>query len=94
MNDNEIKEHIKGRYSKIANEKENISSCSSCSTSSLIDQTKSAGYDVEDLKNIPEDAIYGLGCGNPTALVELKEGDVVLDLGSGEESMYFSLQIR
>lgn len=49
----------------------------------MTEQAKSAGYSVEDLKNIPENAIYGLGCGNPTALAELKEGEVVLDLGSG-----------
>jgi arsenite methyltransferase len=83
MEDNEIKEHIKDRYSKIAIKKSDNGSCTSCSVNSVIEQAKSAGYSVEDLKSIPENAIYGLGCGNPTALVELKEGDVVLDLGSG-----------
>lgn len=83
MGDNEIKEYIKGRYSKIATNEEGNSSCSSCSTNTVIEQAKSAVYSVEDLKNIPENAIYGLGCGNPTALVELKKGDLVLDLGSG-----------
>ena len=32
---------------------------------------------------MPEDAFMGLGCGNPTALADLKEGETVLDLGSG-----------
>lgn len=82
MGDNELKEHIKDRYSKIAtNEKDN--SCKSCSTNLVVEQAKSSGYTMEDLKSIPENVIYGLGCGNPTALVELKKGDVVLDLGSG-----------
>ncbi len=84
MKEKEIKEFVKERYSKIAS-KEEQSCCSSCSCGSdlVIEQAKSAGYTMEDLKSIPEDAIFGLGCGNPTALAELKEGETVLDLGSG-----------
>ena len=42
------------------------------------------GYTDEEIKNVPAGAIQmGLGCGNPTALAELKQGQVVLDLGSG-----------
>ncbi|MFH1712231.1 MAG: arsenite methyltransferase [Patescibacteria group bacterium] len=40
------------------------------------------GYDLDDINNLTE-ANLGLGCGNPTALGEIKEGDVVLDLGCG-----------
>ena len=41
-------------------------------------------YDEAELKNVPvEAALASLGCGNPTALAELKTGEVVLDLGSG-----------
>jgi SAM-dependent methyltransferase len=36
-----------------------------------------------DLNSVPEGANLGLGCGNPVALASLKEGDAVLDLGSG-----------
>lgn len=41
------------------------------------------GYSKEELAAIPEEANMGLQCGNPTRLAGLKEGEVVLDLGSG-----------
>jgi len=46
-------------------------------------RTKGIGYSGEDLEHIPEEAVMGLGCGNPIAIAELKEDEVVLDLGSG-----------
>jgi arsenite methyltransferase len=42
-----------------------------------------AGYTEEELQSIPESAGMGLGCGNPTALASLSEGEVVVDLGAG-----------
>jgi arsenite methyltransferase len=45
--------------------------------------SKKIGYADEDLKSVPEGANLGLGCGNPLALASLKEGETVLDLGSG-----------
>jgi len=42
-----------------------------------------AGYSKEDLAVLPESAIQGLGCGNPTALAGIAPGDTVLDLGAG-----------
>jgi arsenite methyltransferase len=45
--------------------------------------SRQIGYSEEDLKKVPEEADLGLGCGNPVALASLKEGEVVLDLGSG-----------
>lgn len=41
------------------------------------------GYSAEDLAAVPEGANMGLGCGNPQAIAELREGDTVLDLGAG-----------
>ena len=41
------------------------------------------GYRQTELSAVPEGANLGLGCGNPTALASLKEGETVLDLGSG-----------
>ena len=82
MQEKEIKEFVKNRYSKIA-KKEN-SSCSCCSgADSVTEQAQAVGYSTEELKSIPEEAVFGLGCGNPTALAEIQEGETVLDLGSG-----------
>lgn len=41
------------------------------------------GYSLEELESIPEGANMGLSCGNPLALTSLREGEVVVDLGSG-----------
>jgi arsenite methyltransferase len=41
------------------------------------------GYSLDDLALVPAGANLGLGCGNPTALLTLQPGEVVLDLGSG-----------
>ncbi len=83
MKEKEIKEVVKGRYSQIAKQDQE-SCCPSCGggVSPLV-QAEAVGYLRKDLADIPEEAIMGLGCGNPTALAELKAGEVVLDLGSG-----------
>lgn len=41
------------------------------------------GYSADDLAALPSGSELGLGCGNPTALAELRLGEVVVDLGSG-----------
>jgi arsenite methyltransferase len=57
------------------------SSC--CSGGSKVDLSGGC-YTAEELAQLPEKArLASLGCGNPTALAELREGEVVLDLGSG-----------
>ena len=49
-----------------------------------VQSARTLGYSEEDLKDVPRGAVeMGLGCGNPTALAELREGHVVLDLGAG-----------
>jgi len=45
--------------------------------------SEALGYDAADLAAIPDGADLGLGCGNPLAMLELREGETVLDLGSG-----------
>jgi SAM-dependent methyltransferase len=44
---------------------------------------KKIGYSEDELRNVPEDANLGIGCGNPTGLASIKKGETVLDLGSG-----------
>ena len=41
------------------------------------------GYDTQDLKSLPEASILGAGCGTPTKFAFIREGDTVVDLGSG-----------
>src|SRR5947199_345767 len=41
------------------------------------------GYTAEELQSIPAEANMGLSCGNPTATANLREGETVVDLGSG-----------
>ena len=53
---------------------------SSCGQPSV---TTQLGYSARELAALPEGANLGLGCGNPTAILALKPGQKVLDLGSG-----------
>jgi arsenite methyltransferase len=76
-----LKDVIKDRYGKIARGEETFC-CPTCGPTTT-DQCLAVGYTAEDLKLVPEMAILGVGCGNPTALADLKVGETVLDLGSG-----------
>jgi ubiquinone/menaquinone biosynthesis C-methylase UbiE len=59
------------------------SSCCGGGEVSTKELSRKIGYSDAEMSSVPEGANLGLGCGNPVALVSLKEGDVVLDLGSG-----------
>jgi len=81
----EIKSAVKEHYGSLAREKrqscctpEAKASANCCNTSAV------RLYTSEELEKLPEDVTdFSLGCGNPTAIAELSEGEVVLDLGSG-----------
>lgn len=83
MEEKKTKDLVRERYSQIGKQGQQ-SCCSSCACEvNLLSQAKAIGYSAEDLEHVPEEAILGLGCGNPTAITELKAGEVVIDLGSG-----------
>ena len=86
MKEEEIKRDVRKGYAKVA--KRNNGCCSSekpsCGcTGSVEEISKNIGYSEEELSSVPEGSNMGLGCGNPVALASLKEGETVLDLGSG-----------
>lgn len=82
----DVKEIVIQGYAKIA--KQGTSCCgpasSCCGNPDLTqDISRKIGYSDEELKVVPEGSNLGLGCGNPVALASLREGETVLDLGSG-----------
>ena len=86
MEKEEIKKVVRDGYAQIA--KQGSSCCGSTKSccggaNTAQDISRSIGYTDEELENIPGDANLGLGCGNPVALASLREGETVLDLGSG-----------
>ena len=84
MSEADIKEVVRERYAEIARSvKGPGSSC--CYDGEVGSRSISANlYADHETRSLPEDAVLAsLGCGNPTALAELKRGETVLDLGSG-----------
>lgn len=84
---NEIKKVVKEKYGEIARASSNVGRCgpTSCCGSA---ENKIAGYTVmqdeyDHLEGYVAEADLGLGCGIPTEYAGIKEGDTVVDLGSG-----------
>lgn len=75
MDENKIKDSITTFYSEVA--KKGV-------ISDTKELSKSIGYSEDELKNIPEEANLGLGCGNPQEIAEPRKGDYVVDLGCGK----------
>jgi ubiquinone/menaquinone biosynthesis C-methylase UbiE len=82
-----IKEVVQQKYGEAArNARNGLKSGCGCGTSACCDSDPITSnlYDEGQVAAIPPEALLAsLGCGNPTALAELKAGEVVLDLGSG-----------
>jgi len=83
----DVKEVVREKYSQAAlRVKAGQSGCcgSAPSATSCCDPITSNLYDAGQTRDVPDAALKAsLGCGNPTALAELKVGETVLDLGSG-----------
>lgn len=80
----QLKQLVKEKYGQIAEQSKdtNASSCCGATGCSTVDYTVMAD-DYSNLKGYVADADLGLGCGLPTEFALIKEGDTVIDLGSG-----------
>ncbi|MDP2891526.1 MAG: arsenite methyltransferase [Bacillota bacterium] len=84
-----VKQKVKKHYGEIASKVDqgksgSCCSCSSCGTGKGDFMDTSVLYKGEDLSALPKEAIsVSLGCANPLAIAQLKQGETVLDLGSG-----------
>ena len=92
MNDATLKSTVREKYGQAAlRVSEGAASAACCGSSACCGTTTEAWdpitaslYDEQQKAGIPTEAILAsLGCGNPTALATLEEGETVLDLGSG-----------
>ncbi len=85
MKQEEIKRHVRDRYAAAAKQGTSCSQTAGCCGGEWGPESlsKKVGYTDTDLESVPEGANLGLGCGNPLALASLREGETVLDLGSG-----------
>jgi arsenite methyltransferase len=82
----DIKEVVKEKYGQAALRVKSggSSCCGATSATGCADPITSNLYDASEAGQIPQEALLAsFGCGNPTALAELKPGETVLDLGSG-----------
>jgi len=89
LDKDEIRQVVRDKYGTIAKA---AATCCACSPSSccdvgnvptLEDISIVLGYSREQVSAVPDGSNMGLGCGNPHAIASLKEGETVLDLGSG-----------
>ncbi len=86
INKTDIRNIVRKSYGKIADGEVNDGAC--CSGIININDSsqkisEEIGYSNEEILNVPEGANMGLGCGNPQLFAEIKEGETVIDIGSG-----------
>jgi SAM-dependent methyltransferase len=78
----DIRKAVRDRYAEAATQNESCCVPSCCGDSPTA-TSQGIGYSSDELEDLPENANLGLGCGNPTGIASLQEGQTVLDLGSG-----------
>jgi ubiquinone/menaquinone biosynthesis C-methylase UbiE len=80
----EIKETVRELYAETARQVKGAAGSSCCDSGCADSSISSRLYTTDELQELPQEAVVAsLGCGNPVAVAELKQGEVVLDLGSG-----------
>jgi len=78
-----IREEVKKTYAEAISRK-SPSCCGNCEETCCSTKEKDIGYSEDELNNLLADStITSFGCGNPLAYSEVREGDIVLDLGPG-----------
>ena len=81
---NQIKDEVRKRYAGTADSCGcSGTPCCTPSGSKALAVSERLGYSTKELEALPGESNMGLGCGNPLAIASLKEGETVLDLGSG-----------
>ena len=79
----EVRQFIRERYAGVAKGAQPSCCGGGCSCGGPQETAALLGYAEGDLSDAPSASNMGLGCGNPIAIAALKEGETVLDLGSG-----------
>ncbi len=85
---NKIRESVMESYKEVAVSDSSCGCsssgcCSPSATDELFNVSEAMGYSELEYINVPEGSNMGLGCGNPLTIASLKQGETVLDLGSG-----------
>jgi len=82
--DQQIKEEVRKRYGRAATRAKEKASDAGCCGGDSDNAISSRLYTTDEIRELPQEAVVAsLGCGNPVAVAELREGETVLDLGSG-----------
>jgi SAM-dependent methyltransferase len=87
MNTSSVKKSVVDSYGKLAKATQEgllsklFACCSPADNANKVGEE--IGYTKEELKAVPENSNLGVGCGNPSALANIKEGQTVVDLGCG-----------
>ncbi len=78
-----LREHVRRGYAKVARATKGCGCDCGGSSTTVEEVARTIGYSDKEIGALPEGANLGVGCGNPTALAEIRPGETVLDLGSG-----------